>query len=330
MQMMVALPDSSLLSPDAVAALRRYRNQQADVVEALRACSSIHGAKNTDISELRECQAKAFYGTSIYKDICARYAVALTMSVIGGVDTEVFTPMGGLAGVNAERVLINLHGGAFESGSRVTSHLESIPIASVGKIRVISVDYRLAPEYIFPAASEDVAAVYEELLKTYKPKNIGICGCSAGGLLTAQAVAWLQRKDLPLPGAVGMFFAAGSFWAEGDSGCLNSLLSDVPLGTAQAHPYFKYADPTDPLVFPVKSDEVLAGFPPSLLIASTRDFGLSSVVHMHSRLVALGVEAFLHVWEGLEHGFFRDTYLSQSREAYDVVVRFFDKRLGAS
>jgi alpha/beta hydrolase fold len=62
-------------------------------------------------------------------------------------------------------VLINLHGGGFLEGSRSVSHMESIPITAVAKIKVISVDYRQAPEYRFPAATQDVVAVYRQLLK---------------------------------------------------------------------------------------------------------------------------------------------------------------------
>jgi epsilon-lactone hydrolase len=96
--------------------------------------------------------------------------------------------------------LINLHEGGFVFGGRWGGQIESIPIAAVGKFKVMSVDYRMAPEHRFPAASGDVAAVYRELLNTYQPKNIGIYGCSACGLLTAQAVAWLQKEGLPPPG----------------------------------------------------------------------------------------------------------------------------------
>jgi hypothetical protein len=59
----------------------------------------------------------------------------------------------------------------------------------------------------FLARSQDVAAVYKELLKEYKPRNIGIYGCSAGGTLTAMAVAWLQKENLATPGAIGIFSA---------------------------------------------------------------------------------------------------------------------------
>jgi acetyl esterase/lipase len=60
----------------------------------------------------------------------------------------------------------------------------------------------------------------------------------------------------------------------------------------------------DALVFPLRSSAALAQFPPSLLMSATRDYALSSVIHMHSRLAAAGVEARLHVWEGLDHAFF--------------------------
>jgi epsilon-lactone hydrolase len=100
------------------------------------------------------------------------------------------------------------------------------------------------------------------------------------------------------------------------------------LGTARDNPYFKGTDPDNPLAFPARSPQVMAKFPRSLLITGTRDFALSSVVHTHSILVAQGVEADLQVREGLGHGFFADPDLPESREAYAVVVRFFDTHLG--
>jgi epsilon-lactone hydrolase len=84
----------------------------------------------------------------------------------------------------------------------------------------------------------------------------------------------------------------------------------------------------DPLAFPVRSAQIMAGFPPSLLIASTRDVALSSVAYTHSLLVAQGVSADLHVWEGVVHGFLLDPDLPQSREVYSVTVKFFDTHLG--
>src|SRR5262249_33113280 len=157
--------------------------------------------------------------------------------------------------------------------------------SSVGKFRVIAVNYRMAPEFKFPAASEDVEAVYRDLLKTYRPMNIGIYGCSAGGELTGQAVAWLQWKGLPMPGAVGMFCGAGGYWGEGDSGRYAAALDGFKTEDfidSRKNPYLEDVDPNDAIAFPVHSAEVLAKFPPSLLITSTRDVALSSVAKTQS------------------------------------------------
>ena len=93
-------------------------------------------------------------------------------------------------------------------------------------------------------------------------------------------------------------------------------------------PYFSGIDVRDPLVSPASSDEVLRQFPPTLIITGTRGFELSSSVFTHTQLVRLGVEADLHVWEGLFHGFFYNADVPESRQAYDVMLRFFDRHLG--
>ena len=320
------LPESSLLSEQTRAALKHMRDTMEPDSKVCPATSD-----NTDSASMaaaRECEAKEFYKSTFYKNFRDQFDVAVTTRTIGGVLTEVFTPKSGVAPKNKDRVLINVHGGHFKAGSRTISHLESMPIASVGKIEIISVDYRMAPEYAFPAASEDVAAVYRELLKTYKPQNIGIYGCSAGSLLTAESIAWFQKKGLPLPAAVGMFGGAASYYQEGDSGHLASVLDAFELEPPSKHPYFKATAPKDPEAFPIYSSQIMAKFPPSLLIATTRDVGESAVVYTHSRLVKLGVEADLHVWEGLGHCFFSIPELPESQDVYDVITKFFDKHLG--
>jgi acetyl esterase/lipase len=92
--------------------------------------------------------------------------------------------------------------------------------------------------------------------------------------------------------------------------------------------YLEDADPRDPLVSPGSSDDVLRAFPPTLIITGTRGFEMSSSVYAHSRLVNLGVESALHVWEGLFHGFFYNPDVPESRDCYDVIVNFFAKHLG--
>lgn len=263
----------------------------------------------------------------------ALYPVTIEAKVIGGVRTQVITPKAGVAPNNRSRVLINLHGGGFLWGEGNGAKTESIPIAGVGKITVISIAYRQAPEFKFPAASEDVASVYRELLKDHRAVDIGIYGCSAGGILAAEAIVWFQQHKLPMPGAIGTF--CGSAVAlGGDSSHLASLLvGEMPSASADSGSlsfldYFSETAPSDPLVLPSASEQVLARFPPTLLIAGSRDFTVSSLFRTQAVLTNAGVEAELHVWDGMWHAFFMDPDLPESQEVYRVVVRFFDRHLG--
>lgn len=266
------------------------------------------------------------------------YKVEAQTTKIGGIDVIDYRPSAGISSRNQKRVLINLHGGGFAGCWPACAEAESRPIAALARVRVVSVDYRQWPEAVFPAASEDVAAVYRELLKTHAAKNIGIYGCSAGGMLAGMASAWFQKHDLPQPGAIGIFCAGAAlpdrqpiagFGGDAD-------YTAAPLGEARLPPpaggiapllYLENADPHDPLVAPAASDAVLARFPPTLIITGTRAFELSSAVYTHTQLVRLGVEAELHVWDGMFHGFYYNPDVPESREAYNVMTTFFDRWL---
>jgi acetyl esterase/lipase len=260
------------------------------------------------------------------------YPVRIETAKIGGVPVDIVSATDGK--IDAQRVLINLHGGAFLWGAGSGGLVESIPVASVSKIKVVSVDYREGPEDIFPAASEDVEKVYRALLQQHKAENIGIYGCSAGAALTAQSVAWFQDKGLPAPGAVGMF-CSGVVNLGGDSTFFGPMLmgQSVPEpnhGGRGSHPYFKDVDFKSPLVIPGNSPAVLARFPPTLLISGTRDMALSSVLRTDDLLTQAGVDTELHVWEGMWHSFFSDPELPESKAAYAVMARFFERRLGSA
>ncbi|MDY6922341.1 MAG: alpha/beta hydrolase fold domain-containing protein [Pseudomonadota bacterium] len=269
----------------------------------------------------------------------ALYATDREEVRMGGVPTWIYTPTAGVAPGNADRVLINLHGGGFRECWPGCAELESMPIAALGRIRVVAVDYRQQPDHRFPAASEDVAAVYRELLKTYRPENIGLYGCSAGGMLTGMALAWFQQEGLPTPGAAGILCAGLTTGASAFGGDASYITLAAGEGRAPPPPpapgaerrvmaYLADVDPTDPLASPSASAEVLARFPPTLVITGTRSFDLSAAVHAHAMLVKAGVETDLHVWEGMFHGFFYNPDVPESRDAYEVIVRFFNRYLG--
>jgi acetyl esterase/lipase len=316
------LPESSLRKQTSAA--------QLPSAAPLETCPRIQDASPSEAPAIRKCERRVFQASAYYRRLREPFAVTSVQKEIGGVHTEVFVPTGGVPASNRKRVLIDLHGGAFLGGWGINSESESVPLAALGHIEVVSVDYRHAPEHRCPVASDDVTAVYRQLLETYKPENIGIYGCSAGALLAAEALARFQKENLPLPGAVVMLSGGASYWSDGDSGYFGRAVygDDLVFDSAARNPYFKEVPASDALAFPVRSAAILGRFPPSLLISGTRDFALSSVVHTHSVLVERGVEAELHVWEGVGHAFFYDLDLPESRAAYHVLTRFFDTHLG--
>lgn len=291
------------------------------------------GAPLEDYQRGREALNRDVYAPMIARDK-EKYAVDLGSETIAGVYADVVTPKGGVAPRNRDRILINLHGGAFYNGARTESLIESIPVAARGRIKVVSLDYREGPEFQFPAASEDVAAVYRELLKQYKPKNIGIYGCSAGGTLTAQAIAWFQKEKLPMPGAIGIFCAGAVRGTSGDAAFIAPPFAYAqmppPPGYSGQEPggYFTGTDARDPLVSPGYALPLLAKFPPTLIMTATRDTALSAAIFTHTQLLKAGAPAELYVAEGLWHGFMFGPDLPEADDALNVIVKFFDRYLG--
>jgi acetyl esterase/lipase len=211
----------------------------------------------------------------------------------------------------------------------------------MGRIKVITLDYRQAPFHEYPAASEDVEAVYRELLKEYRPGAIGIYGCSAGGVLAAQAIAWFQANGLPRPGAVGVFCASPSAapWPfgsiQGDSAVWGlgfiprSELSDADKAILEPSSwYMKSAASSDPSAFPGSFEAVLAKFPPTLLLVGSREPALSPVIVAHAKFLKLGVDSSLYVMEGATHA--AHVMAVNTPEAHDAnayIAHWFNQHL---
>lgn len=256
------------------------------------------------------------------------FPVKVEQQTIGGVRTDIITPPD-LPEANRSCVLINLHGGGFNSDSG--SLIEGIPIAHLAKMKVVSVYYRLAPENPFPAAVDDVVAVYKELLKDHKSQSIGIFGTSAGGILTAEVAVKLKQSGLPLPAALGLFSILADFSRPSDSQNLFTLngfpgiLAPVAVDKLPPNEYAGSTDLRDPVLSPIYAD--LGGMPPTLLITSTRDLLLSNTTIFHRALLGAGNDAQLVVFEALPHAFWYHFQLPETREALQLMAKFFDEKL---
>jgi epsilon-lactone hydrolase len=256
------------------------------------------------------------------------YPAKLTEDKIVGVPVRIVVPED-LTDANKDKVLLNLHGGGFNSD--FGSYTESIPIAGMTKIKCVAVLYRLAPEFPFPAALDDSIAVYKELLKTYTPNHIVIYGTSAGAILTAEVAVKIKQLGLPMPAALGIFSGMGDFARSGDSQAMYALrgLSGHldPPDDSHIHDgeYVGSLDPKDPVLSPIYAD--LHGMPPTLFVTSGRDLLLSGTINLHRKFLTAGNDARLIVYDALPHAFWYSTKLPEALEANHLMADFLAKEV---
>ncbi len=259
------------------------------------------------------------------------FPVTVKNGTLNGVNTYTITPPH-ISPENRNRVLLHFHPGAYVYLGGESGIGEAILMAHYSRTKVVSVDYRMAPDHPFPAALNDAVTVWKKLARTYKPGRIGVFGTSAGGGLTLALVHKLKSLNLPLPGAI----AAGTPWSDltktGDSYFTNEGIDGV-IGTADgpllacAKLYAGTEDPKNPLLSPVYGD--FARFPPSIMTTGTRDLFLSNTVRVHRKLRQAGVHAELQVFEAMSHGeysFMPDS--PESKEAFTEIARFLATHLG--
>jgi monoterpene epsilon-lactone hydrolase len=326
---LAAPQDSAAFDPDGTAHITRVVPMPASVSpEARKWLDSLDQQKVGPPETLAERRTHTDAWRKIDSAEARRlYPVNVEETNLAGVRTDIIAP---LADAGSKRVLINLHGGGFNSDSG--SLIEGIPIANLAKIKVVSVYYRLAPENPFPAAVDDVVAVYKELLKTYPPHSIGIFGTSAGAILACEVAVRLKQLGLPQPAALGIFSGLGDFSRVGDSRQLFTLnglpgrMEPIDPNHLPDNEYAGKADRKDPVLSPLFAD--LRGMPPSLLVTSTRDILLSDTSTLHRALLRAGDDAQLVVFEALPHAFWYHFQLPETKEALELMAKFFDEKVG--
>jgi epsilon-lactone hydrolase len=220
-------------------------------------------------------------------------------------------------------IQLDIHGGGLILGAgEVTRIAGEINAANTGIVHW-AVDYRMPPDHPFPAALDDLLAVYRALLDVRDPSQIVVGGGSAGGNLAAALLLRAKDEGLPMPAALLLLTPESDLTESGDSFVTLKHVS-VGMDESLAEVNKLYADGrdlTDPLLSPLFGD--LAGFPPTLLITGTRDLYLSNTVRMHRALRDADVWADLHVFDARPHGGFWGT---PDEEPAQAEIRDFIRR----
>lgn len=326
-------PDGSVAVPAFVLPVSGLVSEQAIAAQQMRATMPMFdmGAQEADVAVRRE-QINAYAERTLPR-LKDQFPVNIENTRLGGVEVLDITPAHGEH--DPDRVLINLHGGAFTVGWDGIALIESIPIAVVANMRVVTVNYRMAPEHQHPAGVEDVAAVYSALLAEYDANKIGIYGGSAGGALTAQAAAWFTPQGLPQAGAIGIFGAGAVPFDAGESayvaGYIDGSFAPPPADGSPpidiTRGYFDGWDAQDASAWPGYHLDVLRNFPPTLIITGTRAMDLSPAIFTNSQLLKAGVRSTLIVGESMGHCYHYQVGLPEGRDACDYIVRFFREHL---
>lgn len=228
-----------------------------------------------------------------------------------------------------DKVILYIHGGGFIMGSPNSHRILTVAIGMETNIRILSIDYRLAPEYPFPASVEDCVTAYKWLLsKGFKSTNIIIMGDSAGGNLTLVTLLKLKEEGLKSPaGAVSL--SPLTDYTFSDDRFFKNAETDMMLADVGAfwwiYVYLKDANRTNPFISPLFGD--LKGLPPILLQASTCEMLYSDSVRFVDKAKAAGVDATLQTWNDMPHVFqaFGLNLLPEATEAIAKIREFIHK-----
>ncbi|MFX1323620.1 MAG: alpha/beta hydrolase [Promethearchaeota archaeon] len=225
-----------------------------------------------------------------------------------------------------DRLILHIHGGGWILGSPLIERKITSKFVKATNLKLLSIDYRLAPEYPFPTPLEDCVTAYNWLLSNgFKSENIIIAGESAGGNLALATLLKLKDQGTNLPaGAIclspltDMTLSDDSFF---ENATTDPGLSDIGMFWWPVS-YLAGEDPHNPYVSPLFGD--LSGLPPILIQVSTCEMLYSDASRFVEKAKKAGVDATLQAWDDMPHVFqqMRFELLPEAEEAIDKIAEF--------
>ncbi len=221
-----------------------------------------------------------------------------------------------------DKVILYFHGGGMVLMSPKTHRALTLEIAELTKMRVLSVDYRLAPEHIFPAQLEDCVNAYKWLLtQGFKAENIVIAGDSAGGNLTLTSMIKLRDDGIPLPAGAVVLSPTTDYTDNSETFYKNAktdpVLADIGVFWWQTA-FLAGEDPENPLISPLNAD--LKGLPPILLQVSTSEMLYDHSTRFAEKAKTAGVDVTLQEWKDTIH-VFQGFGLHDLPEAKEAIIK---------
>jgi monoterpene epsilon-lactone hydrolase len=227
--------------------------------------------------------------------------VSMTAAALGGVPTAEIT----IGGIGSRHVVLYFHGGVYVLGDAAGAAGLASQVGRQAGAKVISVDYRLAPEHPYPAAVDDALAAYEALLNNgTAPSDIAFAGESAGGGLAVATLVNARDHGLPQPAAAFVMSPYADLTLAGATletkGKADPLLSREAL-QARVADYTAGQDAALGLISPIFAD--LSGLPPLIIQAGTHELLLDDAIRLARQAATSDVEVTLDITPGVPHVF---------------------------
>lgn len=226
------------------------------------------------------------------------------------------------------RVILQLHGGGYIGPMKNIYRSFGVLYAkALGYGSVLTIDYRVAPEYPFPAALLDAYEAYLWLLERYDARQIILAGDSAGGGLSLALCHYLKKKKESLPKGIICMSPWTDLTLSGESYKTNygkdPLFGRTEDSMLFNHDYIGEEDPENPLISPVFGD--FTGFPPILIQVGSYEMLLSDSLSVEEKAKKAGVRVRCTVYEGMFHEFQMSRgMLPESREAWREIREYLD------
>lgn len=235
-----------------------------------------------------------------------------------------------LADSPPDKAILYIHGGSWIYGNLNSARAVGKMLCAHSGYRVLVMEYRLAPEHPYPAATEDCSVVYRWLGENGFPaENLALFGDSAGGNLSLSLMHRLKAEGRPLPRAIGLASPAADLTGNGAlAKALPDLLFTQYLGREcnALDLYCRDADRASPLLSPLLGD--LTGFPPLLIhVGQDEDLCVECDI-LAAKAYNAGVDVSLKIWRGMYHDFTTvGATLKESRKSLEEFGAFFRKHL---
>ncbi len=229
-----------------------------------------------------------------------------------------------------QRTVLYFHGGGYFSCGLDTHRPVVASISRRAQARVLSVDYRLAPEHPCPAAVDDALAWYRDVLSDTSANQVVLAGDSAGGGLVMALLQAASKQGLPMPAGAVLFSPWVDLAATGES-VRTQAEGDVmfnPENLADAAQFYLAGrSPSDPVASPLYGE--MKGLPPLLIFASRSEILLSDATRLHDKALAAGVSSQLVLASNMPHVWPIMVMLPEAKASLRQVAAFMQERVPA-